>query len=102
MKQIKFQKYPFQRHILRDSFEVAQSAISCAACALFSIIPSIGSAGKPPRLVRRRTRTRHIQAYTCQVGVGPNCTNIDYRSIIRFASYPQGAARDAAGESTSR
>lgn len=59
MKQIKFQKYPFQRHILRDSFEVAQSAISCAARALFSIIPSIGSAGKPPRLVWRRTRTRH-------------------------------------------
>lgn len=37
--------------------------------------------------------TRGIHVHTRYPGVTPNCTDIDYRSIIRFASYPQTAAR---------
>lgn len=78
---------PKRSSIVESSFEVVQSAISwCRTCTIFN---------HPLSGISRRTHTRGgwMYVHTRYPGVTPNCTDIDYRSIIRFASYPQTAAR---------
>lgn len=75
------------RPSLESSFKVVQSAISwCRTCTIFN---------HPLSGISRRTHTRGgwMYVHTRYPGVTPNCTDIDYRSTIRFASYPQTAAR---------
>lgn len=48
-------------------------------------------------IVHRVHVQTHVQKHAARFGVSPNCNDIDYRSIIRFARYLQMHEREDRG-----